>query len=1172
MRRFALAFAALLLCSVLPASAATIYVTAGHGGDLQAAMAAANSGDVVHMEDATYLLNSTLTIGAGITLQGQSQAGAVIDVNTGNSWGIHVDGSNVSLETFTANVITSTGVYQGYVIHASEEPVVTGFTGLTIQDVTVQGSGSGTVTKRRTGVDIHGFDNVTIDGVTSKDATWGNGFQITGCEHVTVDNSTTTNNAWGSLAVYVSEWFSPSRPCDDVVIDGATCSFGESNVFTEDIVGYASTNITVTGYEYYVRNTDFRAGAEYYTFFKDTYVDAVAAALAYTGDEDASSIEEIATGQFFTAPGMSIQAAIDAATPGDAVNVDAGTYVLPAQIVINKNLTLTGAGSALTLIEPGFNTGSGYVSAAALVYVDYGVTATIEGFAIDGSGWSVWDGIQSRGDHLTVRDCEIRDIYADTYMGRGILFLTGTGLVEDCTLSGIQRIGIHSRGNVEFPAPVVAVDNLNYTGKGAGDWLDYGVEFGGGGGGSVINSTINACTGVASTDGSTSAGILVTDYWGTGTVADIDDSDLSGNTTGVAVGYDVSDASTATITGCDLSGSTSHGVSSTGVSVDAIGNWWGHASGPFHATTNAGGLGVPVSDNVLFDPYSGMATIGITPLAAGPINCSESSTHSFGYTPDPMSPALRGYTIRVTASAEVSFTLADIVINTGLVPDSEMTQIIDNGTNDFTIDYAIMGATAGITTAVNFFDVTFHGVGDGIATVSFVDCILRDVTNFPIGSDFSATAAIDVDCSAPALATVLTADPAHEEVVLTWTDPVDGDLDGIEVWRATWHDGALNSIYPEYDDVSNTIPTRPADQAAALASAEWTLAGTAAPGDNGFTDSILPRGVYYYEVFPVDDAGNCGAPATQVVRATNYWLGDISDGTCLQYDGYLLSADLTCLGTAYGTADGHASYEAEIDVGPTDDFSGTGIPQTDNLIGFEDLMIFAMNYDLVAPMPVAQGSEIAQLSWLEMDEGHWALGLSEPCANLKALHLRAELPEGAEIVLTGASLLDQQAGPVFLHQIDGQGMDISLAMMGRDAVISGQGLLFTVRLPEGTMPGRIELELRDAANAELPFELTATEVSDLPTAYKMSKNFPNPFNPKTSISFELPETQFVKLTVFAADGRRVTTLLNEQVAAGRHVTVWEGRDEDGRPVASGVYFARIKAGPLAETHKMLLMK
>jgi hypothetical protein len=176
------------------------------------------------------------------------------------------------------------------------------------------------------------------------------------------------------------------------------------------------------------------------------------------------------------------------------------------------------------------------------------------------------------------------------------------------------------------------------------------------------------------------------------------------------------------------------------------------------------------------------------------------------------------------------------------------------------------------------------------------------------------------------------------------------------------------------------------------------------------------------------------------------------------------------------------------------------------------------------------------------------------------------------VQLTGGSLLNQQAGPIFLRQIPGDGLDVSLAVMGEGLVISGQGLLFSVTLPAGVLPGDIKLTVRDAANAELAFALSATAVEDLPTVYRLAGNYPNPFNPKTAISFDLPEAQFVRLAVFSADGRRIATLLSEQMAAGRHTASWDGRDEHGDQVASGVYFCRIEAGPLQETHKMLLMK
>lgn len=301
-----------------------------------------------------------------------------------------------------------------------------------------------------------------------------------------------------------------------------------------------------------------------------------------------------------------IQEAIDA-VDGSTVYVQPGTYVASSQIVIDKDLTLIGAGKTLTTIEPGFNTTVGnYLVSDALVYVDYGNTVTIEDLAIDGTGYTVRHAIQSRGAHLTVTGCDIRDIYAGTYYGRGVVFLTGTGLVEDCSMSNIQRIGVHVRGSVEPTAPDVDVDGLTYTGKGAGDWLDYGVEFGGGGTGSVENSTITNCLGVADSDGSTSAAILATDYYGTGTNATITSCTLTGNSTGIYAGYTTGDATVVVAHYNDLSGNDLGVSSVTAATLDAELNYWGTVD----YTTILG----KVSGDVDFDPWCNDASHTICTL------------------------------------------------------------------------------------------------------------------------------------------------------------------------------------------------------------------------------------------------------------------------------------------------------------------------------------------------------------------------------------------------------------------------------------------------------------------------------------------------------------------------------------------------------------------------------
>lgn len=95
---------------------------------------------------------------------------------------------------------------------------------------------------------------------------------------------------------------------------------------------------------------------------------------------------------------------------------------------------------------------------------------------------------------------------------------------------------------------------------------------------------------------------------------------------------------------------------------------------------------------------------------------------------------------------------------------------------------------------------------------------------------------------------------------------------------------------------------------------------------------------------------------------------------------------------------------------------------------------------------------------------------------------------------------------------------------------------------------------------------------DLPTEFSLGDNYPNPFNPTTTINFALPEDASVTLEVYDTMGRRIATLMSSQLAAGRYEAQWNGRNEAGAPVASGIYLYRIKAGSFTETKTMLLMK
>ena len=94
----------------------------------------------------------------------------------------------------------------------------------------------------------------------------------------------------------------------------------------------------------------------------------------------------------------------------------------------------------------------------------------------------------------------------------------------------------------------------------------------------------------------------------------------------------------------------------------------------------------------------------------------------------------------------------------------------------------------------------------------------------------------------------------------------------------------------------------------------------------------------------------------------------------------------------------------------------------------------------------------------------------------------------------------------------------------------------------------------------------------LPQEYALLQNYPNPFNPTTTIAFRLPVRAHVTLDVYSIVGRKVATLVARVMSAGEHEAMWDGRDDLGRPAASGVYFYRLEADEYVATRRMVLVK
>ena len=105
-----------------------------------------------------------------------------------------------------------------------------------------------------------------------------------------------------------------------------------------------------------------------------------------------------------------------------------------------------------------------------------------------------------------------------------------------------------------------------------------------------------------------------------------------------------------------------------------------------------------------------------------------------------------------------------------------------------------------------------------------------------------------------------------------------------------------------------------------------------------------------------------------------------------------------------------------------------------------------------------------------------------------------------------------------------------------------------------------------------PYIPTAVGRPEAPAKFALGQNHPNPFNPATTIGFELPEKAFATLHVYDVAGRRVATVLSKELPAGPQRVIWDGKTAGGKPVASGVYFYSLTAGGRTATKKMVLLR
>jgi len=126
---------------------------------------------------------------------------------------------------------------------------------------------------------------------------------------------------------------------------------------------------------------------------------------------------------------------------------------------------------------------------------------------------------------------------------------------------------------------------------------------------------------------------------------------------------------------------------------------------------------------------------------------------------------------------------------------------------------------------------------------------------------------------------------------------------------------------------------------------------------------------------------------------------------------------------------------------------------------------------------------------------------------------------------------------------------------------------FQIYNPEGGLIG-----ILDSIDIGHLFSSVETESQDLPLKTSLSNNYPNPFNPKTLISYNLTVKSEVDLRIFDILGREIAALVNEEKSAGMHTIEWDGKNSRGQQVSGGVYLCCFEAGKFRQTRKLTLLK
>lgn len=343
------------------------------------------------------------------------------------------------------------------------------------------------------------------------------------------------------------------------------------------------------------------------------------------------------------------------------------------------------------------------------------------------------------------------------------------------------------------------------------------------------------------------------------------------------------------------------------------------------------------------------------------------------------------------------------------------------------------------------------------------------------------------------------------------------------------------------------------------------LVATIPAGVSSYSFLARNRNTHTYVIKATDGANESAATNTNLAfAADNTQVADFNSDRTVDV------ADLALFAARFGQTSADVEFEPLFDLNTI----------KDNAIDVADLAIFAARFGQTTPFAKQEGlmssSIKLQVRMENLSDSRIKVVVeSDQLVDLKGYQFTMQYDKNKvslQSIEQGSVIVDRG---LFIEKKNETDVTVAAGAFA-DVVIEGKGILasFILKVKD---PMDLSFTVDNIMMLNTKFEKSGIEsiistVKIVPSEFSLSQNYPNPFNPSTEIRYDLPVTTNVSLVIFDLIGREVRTLLNGSIEAGSYRVTWDGKDNFGKNISSGVYFYRITTEKFNQTKKMFLLK